>query len=58
MGVPLGTGLLKPFPANHPAGPAQSRPAATYLKGVPSHIELWRDKGSLGVIWGKKEKML
>lgn len=57
--APLGTGPPKPFPANHTlAPPGQGSPAATYLKGVPGHIELRGDKGSLGVIWGKKEKVL
>lgn len=31
-------------------------PAATYLKGVPSHVELRGDKGALGVIWGRKRE--
>ena len=31
-------------------------PAATYLKGVPSHVELRGDKGSLGVVWEGKRR--
>lgn len=31
-------------------------PAATYLKGVPGHVKLWRDKGTLRVIWEGTEK--
>lgn len=36
-------------------GPGAGLLAATYLKGVPRHVELWGHKSSLRVIWGGRE---
>lgn len=44
------------LPAPRPARPPWLSPAATYLKGVPSDIELRGDKGTFGVICGSREK--